>query len=372
VEFKENGHEVTIIAPALNGQKAGIYQEGNINVLRVKVFESNNVSSVIKKGLALSLMPYQYMLAYQKFLKNTKFDLILMPTPPITLIDFALFVKKKNVSTKLYLILRDIHPHSSRSIGMCNNPIMYNFLYVKAQKAYKKSDYIGCMSPGNIEYVAGIAPNIDKKKIVLLPNWQKFEEYTDPDVSIREKYGLKDKFVAIFGGTIGVGQEIENIITLAEHYKSDENIVFLVVGKGIRKQLLVDKAKQLNLQNIVFVDFLPRNDYNNLLKSVDLGIISLDHRYTVPTCPSKVIGYMATKIPVIAMINKGSDYGQYYISHCGLWSEDLNNQKMFENFDDLYNNKEKRKEFEKTGYDFYVENLTSNIAYNNIIKQVEK
>jgi len=295
-----------------------------------------------------------------------------MPTPPITLIDFAKYVKKKT-SGKLYLILRDIHPQSSRSIGMCDNELIYKFLDIKAQRAYKEADYIGCMSQGNIEFVSKIAPKINKDKIVLLPNWQKYEPYTRPMDGIREKYGLKDKFVAIFGGTIGVGQELDNIITLAQYYEKDNNIVFLIVGKGIRKQTLIDKVNKFNLKNVKFVDFLPRNEYNDLLKSVDLGIISLDHRYKVPTCPSKIIGYMAMKIPIIAMINKGSDYGQTYIKepNCGLWSEDLDNAKMIANFDFFYNNRDKAMEMGESGYNYFMNNFTSEHAYKYIMQSLK-
>lgn len=371
IEFKNSGHNITIVTPALPNQLTGLGKEGGMSVLRVESMNSDGVSSVLKKGIALTLMPYMFKRAFKKYLGKQSYDLILMPTPPITLIDFASYVKKKT-KAKLYLILRDIHPHSSRSIGMCNNEVMYKFLYSKAQKAYKESDYIGCMSPANIDFVLSIAPNIEKNKVVLLPNWVKKEEYISPDSSIREKYGLRDKFFAIFGGTIGVGQAIWNIITLAEKYKNNPTIVFVVVGKGIRKQKLVDEAKIKGLDNIRFVDYLPREDYNDLLKSADIGIISLDERYKVPTSPSKIIGYMSMKIPVIAMINKGSDYGYYYIDKagCGLWSEGLDKEKMFQDFDKLYQDKEMRIRMGNLGYKYFMDNLTSAHACERILNQI--
>lgn len=372
MEFKEKGHKVTILAPSLENQSTQLYKEGGLDVLRVNVRKSEGVNSIIKKGIALSLMPFQYKRAYRQYLKGSSFDLIIMHTPPITLIDFANYVKKKT-NAKLYLILRDIHPHSLRSIGMCNNPLMYNFLFSKAQKAYKTSDYIGCMSPANIDFTYSISPNIDKKKVVLLPNWQIYEEFIPADVSIREKYGLENKFVSLFGGTIGAGQAVWNIIKLAKHYKNNSNIIFLVVGKGIRKQMLIDMAKEADLSNILFLDFLPRDEYNDLLKSADIGIISLDERYKVPTCPSKIIGYMAMKIPVLAMINKGSDYGQFYIdrSGVGLWSDGANDEQMYSNFDKLYKDKDLRNKMGESGYNYYINNLTSEHTYELIMSQLK-
>lgn len=371
IEFKNHGHDITIIAPALNSQNTGLYIENDITVLRVKAFKSDNVSSVLKKGIALSLLPLQYKIAFKKYLKKKDFHLVLMPTPPITLVDFAKYVKKKTKS-KFYLILRDIHPHSCKSIGTCTNPFIYKFLYGKAQKAYKYADYIGCMSKANVEFVKEIAPSIKKNKIVLLPNWQKHEPYITPNIDIRKKYGLENKFIAAFGGTIGVGQDLDSVVRLAEYYRENDSIAFLVVGKGIRKHILVDNVKVKKLNNVLILDFLPRNEYNDLLKSVDLGLISLDHNYKVPTCPSKIIGYMAMKVPVIAMVNKGSDYGQTYIKEpgCGLWSEDLDDKKMIENFEFFYNSKKDCKEYGEAGYNYYINHFTSENAYNNIMNSI--
>lgn len=122
------------------------------------------------------------------------------------------------------------------------------------------------------------------------------------------------------------------------------------------------------------MDYLPHNDYTDLLKTSDIGIISLHEKYRVPTCPSKIIGYMSMKVPVIAMINKESDYGEYYIdqSKCGFWSEGLNYEKFFRDFDKLYEDRTLRKMMGESGYNFFIANLTSKHAYNNIVSHIKE
>lgn len=371
-EFVRKGHNVTVIAPALKGQSTGVYCERGMRILRVRTLDTTVVASTIKKGIALALMPYFFKIAYKRALKKEKFDVIFMPTPPITFIDLVKYIKEKT-GAKFYLILRDIHPHSSRSIGMCNNQLMYNFLYNKAQKAYKEADFIGCMSPGNIDFVKSIAPKIDFDKIVLLPNWVNFNKYVEPNYDIRKKYNLENNIVVLFGGTIGVGQGVWNVVTLAEHYRQNKNVVFLVVGRGIRKQLLIDLAAKANLKNILFLDYMPRDEYQALLATADIGLISLDDRYKVPTCPSKVIGYMSQKIPVFAMINQGSDYGKFYIDepHCGFWCEVLKKDEMFASFDNLLTNRELRKQMGEKGFQYYTTNFTTEKIYDIIIEQLK-
>jgi glycosyltransferase involved in cell wall biosynthesis len=375
VEFKGKGHDVTIMA--LDDSKpTHLSCEAGINVLRVNTLNSqgNNIS-LLKKGLAYVLTPYSFRKAYKKYLKAEKFDLILYSAPPITLVDFVNYAKKQNPTAKAYLILRDIHPQSTRDLGLYTKVtlIVYWFFYYKAQKAYRVADYIGCMSQGNIDYIAKIAPKIDKKKIVLLPNWQKIQPYTPADNSVREKYGLQNKFVAIYGGNLAVAQGLENIVILAKHYKGNVNIVFLIVGKGIRKQFLLDEVENNNLTNVKFLDYMPREEYENVMKSADIGIISLNKKYAVPTCPSRVIGYMAMKLPVIAMINANSDYGQFYIENagCGFWTDDMANNQIFIDFEKLYKDLILRKQMGENGYKYCIKTLSSEKICDDITKQVK-
>jgi glycosyltransferase involved in cell wall biosynthesis len=282
---------------------------------------------------------------------------------------------KKRTGAKFYLILRDIHPQSYHSLGCFRKfPVVYWYFYLKAQKAYKRADYIGCMSPGNIDYVHSIARGIEKSKVVLLPNWQKCQTIAPANHSVREKYRLQDKFVAIYGGNLAIGQGVENIIALAKRYIDSKDIVFLVVGKGIRKQFMMDEEKRNNLTNLLFLDFMPREEYNHLLRSADVGIISLNGKYTVPTCPSRIIGYMAMKIPVIAIINKGSDYGQYYIDNtgCGFWTDDVNDAQFHAAFDLLRRDKDYRMRRGESGYEYYLNHLTPGHICSSILDQIHE
>ena len=391
-ELNKNGHEVTAVSGTLENQPEGLYDEGGIRVLRVPLKQMVGVKNFLKKGLAVVYMSYAYKKAYKKYLLNEKFDVVFMPTPPASLVDVANLIKKKS-GAKFYLILRDIHPESlKRDIipdyvlkrndvyEECKRPYSVNkfaywYMYKKSQKLYRDADYIGCMSPGNIEYIKSIAPRINPEKLLLLPNWYTEDPAINFDeMEIRQKYDLVGKYVAIYGGTIGTAQAVWNIAILAKHYKSDPNVVFLVVGRGVRKEMLQNMAKRDDLTNIRFLEFMPRHDYESILRMADVGLISLDEKYPVPTCPSKIIGYMAMKKPVVAMLNAGSDYGPFYMekSGCGLWSENLDHEKMFENFDKLYKNDQLRIQMGQSGYDYFKANLTTEKICSILTEQIEE
>ncbi len=367
--FSKHGHQVTIVAPAVEDQKTGLYIERGMRVLRVRALDSRIAKNQIIKGVIWTALPFLYKKAYLKYLKNDPFDIIFMPTPPITFINFAVYVKRKT-GAKLYVILRDIHPESMQSVGVYGNAIIYKFLKANAQKAYRIADYIGCMSPGNIEFVKKIASDTNHENIVLLPNWINLEEFANPNMEIRKKYGLDGKTVAVFGGTIGISQAVWNIIWLAEHFK---NVTFLIVGKGVEKEKMELSAKEKALDNMLFLNYIPRNEYTALLGSADIGLISLHERYKVPTCPSKIIGYMSQRIPVFAMINEGNDYGRYYIDkpNCGLWVNSTDKKLTFDKFSKIVSDKQLRQAMGDNGYNYYLKNLTTEHAYETIIKQTK-
>lgn len=390
-ELAKHNHNVTVIAPSIEDVPNGLHHEGEVRVLRIPLKQFRGNIPFYKKGFRILNMSRKYKSAYKKYFRHEHFDVLLMATPPVTLVDVAEVVKKYS-SAKMYLILRDIHPQCmNRKIvpqeildrtdvyDECKKPYSVNFfvekfLHYKAQKLYKISDFIGCMSPKNQSYFKTIAPYVDESRILLLPNWYRENTTIEKaDNGILDKYHLDGKFIAIFGGTIGPAQAVWNIASLAKHNLDKKDVVFLVVGRGWKKATLEKMAKDDGLTNMIFMEYMPREDYETLLRKADVGLVSIDEKYPVPTCPSKVIGYMALGKPVVAMFNDGNDYGEFYIdkSGCGLWSVGLNNEKMFANFDWLYNHPEERKAMGEAGYNYFKEHLTAKAVSDLLCEQLE-
>jgi len=369
--FRRQGHEITIIAPDVEHAHTFCNTERGMRVVRVASKKTQGVSNMYKKGLALATLPYYFKKGYKKFLVGEKFDWIVMPTPPITLSGFVRYVKQRT-GAKFYLILRDIHPQSVWSIGLLHNRIEYSLLDRKAKIGYQTADLIGCMSQGNIDFIHNQYPSMKMGERVLLYNWVVEPPKTEPDYTLRTRLGLDGKFVALFGGNLGRGQRIENIVYLAEHYLNTHDIVFLIIAKGVEKDRLQKIAKDKNLSNIWFFDFMPQTDYLNLTRSVDLGLVSINEKYRVPTCPSKAVSYMAAGVPVFAMINHGSDYGEI-IEKCGAgyWVVGSDKKRTIELFDKIYNDSILRKKMSGAGRKFYLKNCTVKAAYETMIQQME-
>lgn len=178
------------------------------------------------------------------------------------------------------------------------------------------------------------------------------------------------KYVAIFGGNIGEPQKIENIVNLARAYQYNSQIIFLVIGTGTKKKYLEQMAAHYDLGNLIIKDAVPRQDYQKLVCSADIGLISLSEKFTIPNIPSKTLSYFNAKIPVLAAIDANTDYGALLEkSGAGLWSITGDMERYKQNFDTLYNNYALRKQMGENGYNYLSKYLTVNTAYRTILTQ---
>lgn len=374
--FHKNGHDVYVVAPALDqNNRVSLTIEAGVKVLRVPTLKLFG-NGLIKKGISNILLPYQYKRALKKSGIDIDFDLIIIPTPPITLISVALWIKKR-CKGKLYLILRDIFPQNGVDLGlMSKNGLPYRYFRKLEIKLYKHSDYIGCMSAENVNYIKRHNPYLDFSKLNLLPNWEELvKEDKDSgkiEMELRKHYGLLNKTVALYGGNIGMPQQFENIIHLAESVQDLDDLMFLILGWGTEKEKMVELAKTKGLKNVLFLDSVTRIEFSNILRMGDIGLITLNKDFTIPNYPSKVNAYYKFKLPVLAAVDVHTDFGENQEKiGCGLWSVSGDTELFKNNLLKLYKDEELRRNMGEKGYEYMQKNLTPQIAYESILKQVQ-
>ncbi|PWL39144.1 glycosyltransferase WbuB [Flagellimonas aquimarina] len=372
-EFSKQGHDVLVVAPASKSNGYGFKKEGNVKVLRVSTLPLFRVGA-IRKGIANLLLPFQYKKAIKNHCDTLEYDLIILPTPPITLVTVASWLKKKS-SGKVYLVLRDIFPQNAVDLKMMKKEGFFHRYFRRQElKLYNISDAIGCMSKANTLYVKKHNPSVENKKLHLLPNWEKLPApVTEDEIkTIREKFGFTDKFVAIFGGNLGRPQKMENIVNLANSCKEYNDIYFLILGKGTEKENIRKLVSKFDLKNFKLMESLPKKEYIRILAAADIGLISLSDEFTIPNYPSKVLTYFGLKKPVLASLDLNTDFGQMLEeTNSGLWSEAGKVEDLKKNLLWFYNNKEEGIKMGENGYNHMKTNLTPEIAYQTIIKEID-
>lgn len=317
--FRDAGHSVYTISPyeKRTGLQTAYEEKNGIHMLHVRTGNVTGMVSLIEKGLAqLSIEPV-FIKAIKKYYSNVKFDLVMYSTPPITFCNAIEYVKRRD-NAKTYLLLKDIFPQNAVDIGMMSKSgikgHLYKFFRNKEKKLYGLSDYIGCMSPANVEYVKQNNPEIDNYRVEVCPNCI---EVVDKSIneeerrSIRKKYDIPlEKRVFVYGGNLGKPQGIDFLIECLHSQENSKDNYFLIVGDGTEYGKIEEFVKSSNQNNIRLMKRLPQEDYDTMVGACDVGMIFLDHRFTIPNFPSRVLSYMQAKIPVLACTDSNTDIGK--------------------------------------------------------------
>ena len=154
-KFRDEGHQVYIVTAAERrlGQETSLVDSHGVKILNVKTLNVQK-TNIVEKGVGTLLIERQFKSAIKKYLGKISFDLITYSTPPITFTNVVKYLKRKNPKAVSYLQLKDIFPQNAVDIGMFGDKSIFNWYFRKKENAlYKASDFIGCMSPANVEFV---------------------------------------------------------------------------------------------------------------------------------------------------------------------------------------------------------------------------
>ena len=295
-------------------------EKGSVHILGVRTLNLQKTST-IEKGLGQVSVEMLYKNAIKKYLPDVSFDLILYSTPPITFPNVIAYLKKRNPQAKTYLLLKDIFPQNAVDLGMMSKTGVKGFLYKffrnKEKKLYRLSDYIGCMSPANVEYLLKHNPEISADRVEVAPNSVELSVQSLESVDklkVREKYGLPvDKPIFIYGGNLGKPQGIPFLIKCLEANCTREDCYFVVIGTGTelpRLKAWYDNHNDNHNLNVTVMDGLPKKEYDELVKACDVGLIFLDYRFSIPNYPSRLLSYLENKMPVLCATDPNTDIGR--------------------------------------------------------------
>ncbi len=401
-KFRDEGHNVYIVTAVERRQGKGtsMVESNGVKILNVKTLNVQK-TNIVEKGVGTLLIEKQFKSAILKYLGDVKFDLITYSTPPITFTNVVKYLKQKNPLALSYLQLKDIFPQNAVDMGMLNSSgfkvqgsrfiidwakfFLYKYFRRKEKALYDASDYIGCMSPANVAFLLKHNPSIDAKCVEVAPN--SIELRKDDDVLndigqlnaariyIRKKYNLPlDKPMFIYGGNLGKPQGIDYLVKCLDANKRRTDCFFVVVGSGTEYSRLEAWMSDVRcLKEDVCVKVmkgLPKEDYDMLVRSCDVGLIFLDHRFTIPNYPSRLLSYLENKMPVLCATDVNTDIGKIAEENgYGYWCESVKTEDFTALVDKILVSD--RKVMGEKGYVFLKDNYLVDHTYNAIVNHVK-
>lgn len=360
------------------GLPTELKEQDGVHILGVKTLNLQKTNA-IEKGVGQVLVESQYKAAIKKYLSDVKFDLVLYSTPPITFPKVIAYLKRQNPQAMTYLLLKDIFPQNAVDLGMMSTSgvkgLLYRFFLRKEKKLYALSDYIGCMSPANVNYVIRHNPEVAPSKVEVAPNSVELCHTDNTDSTdynaVRNRYGLPiDKPVFIYGGNLGKPQGIPFLMKCLEANAKRTDCHFVVIGTGTELPKLKAWYDSFNLNNkvnVTVMEGLPKAEYDELVRACDVGLIFLDHRFTIPNFPSRLLSYLENKMPVLCATDPNTDMGRIAEENgFGFWCESNSVDAFTAILDKMI--AANRQAMGENGYQFLKNNYLVEHTYNAIMR----
>lgn len=379
-KFRSEGWGVYVVTPHERslGEPTGLVEKDGVHILGVKTLNLQKTST-LEKGIGQVLVEGQYKRAIRRYYPEIKYDLILYSTPPITFPKVIAYLKKHNPQAKSYLLLKDIFPQNAVDLGMLTKAgvkgMLYNYFRRKEKTLYALSDHIGCMSPANVAYVLKHNPEISSDRVEVAPNSVELNDNLKPDSgldkkAIREKYGLPvDKPVFIYGGNLGMPQGIPFLIECLEANADREDCHFVVIGTGTELPRLKAWYDYKHPGSVTVMNGLPKEEYDRFVRVCDVGLIFLDHRFTIPNYPSRLLSYLENKMPVLCATDPNTDIGSIAEKNgYGYWCESDSVSGFTAVLDKMIH--ADRASMGERGYGFLCENYLVNNTFESIVCHV--
>jgi colanic acid biosynthesis glycosyl transferase WcaI len=367
----ERGHETEVITTIprlpdnLKYKKRFCIKESN-NGFRIKRYWTNMTSTPIGRFIAWNI--YTLWTIFNVF-NIRKGDVLFLRLPPLQL-GLTGFMAQRIKGAKVLLSVQDIHPDLAIESGILRNPLAMRLAKALEKWVYKKSEEIVVISEGFKENL--LNKDVNPQKLKVIPNWvdTDFLSPLPKDNPVAQEFSLADKFVVMYSGTITLSSylTLERILEAATRLKNDRDIIFAIVGEGMKKQSLEEKADQLGLKNVRFLPFQPYEDLPYLLASSDVLLVPLDKEKSDLSVPSKLYNFMAAGRPILGLADDSSEVARIISeTNCGMSVNPEDVKGIAETIQSLKNSKSRCAELGAYGRKHAVENF----AKNKVLKMYE-
>lgn len=354
------GAEVSVLTAMPNYPKTEVYdgyqgktylkeQDGNLTIHRSWIYVSKSKGVVPR---LLNYFSFVFTALWIGLFKIKKHNVIICESPPLFLGITAMLLKLFKGS-KLVFNVSDLWPESAEKLNIINNKFLLGISYKLEKLIYKQSNLVSGQTQGIISNINQRFPGvpthlirngIDTKQFNIRGNGQSF----------RAKHQIpEDAFVVAYAGIIGHAQGLEIITEAAKQLLQEKNIVFMMVGDGPVKNDLLKIAQQHQLNNITFVNSVPRKEMPDVIDACDCYVTPLrKNDLFLGAIPSKIFEPLYFSKPVLLGVD--GEAKQLFVEEgkCALYFEPENANELVASIKKIFQDKALYKVLGENGHHY--------------------
>ncbi|MCU7745546.1 glycosyltransferase family 4 protein [Priestia megaterium] len=375
---------IVCVVPSYTGKVADEYKKkmfykeeiNGVKVIRIRVpeFSKNNKLSRVKNILSY------FIGAVIATFKVGKMDYVYsISQPPI--LGGLLGVWGKWMKRAKYIYnIQDFNPEQTMAVGYSKNKLVLKAMMMFDKFSCRQADKVIVVGRDMVETLKGRFKRGKVPNHTFINNWIDEKEIYplsadhEKVVAFKEKYGLKNKFIIMYSGNLGLYYDLENLMNVIEKFKDRDDVVFAFIGEGTIRERLVQYKEKNNLQNVRFIPYQDKADLIYSLNAGDVHWCLNAKGIKGVSVPSKLYGIIAAGKPILGALEKGSE-ARLIIeeTQCGYVTEP-GNYKMVEKLIQRYLDEKETsivRDMSQSGRAYLVENLTKNVSINKYIKEVK-
>jgi len=311
--WAEAGHDVTVLAGTVHyatGRKDPAYKgrfvvretaPGGVRVLRCHVSEAYNVSFV---GRAWAYASFTLSSLWAGLTAAPRPDVILATSPPLT-VGLTAWLLRLLTGVAYVFEVRDLWPESAIDSGVLRHPLMKAVGYALERLSYRGASWVNALTPA-FEEVLATRKRVPRARLSMIPNGADLDLLAPgPKANrVRSRLGLEGRFVVTYVGAHGRANRLMQLVEAAERLRADPDVVLLLIGDGMEKPRLRDEVRRRGLENVRFVDSVPKCAIGDYINASDVCTAVLQANDTFKTVyPNKLFDYMTCARPILLGID---------------------------------------------------------------------
>lgn len=298
----ERGHDVTVVSgetgymqrnmPTLPWYRRIVRREcdGKVSVVRTYTYSELHRSYL---GRLLSFISFSLSCPLG-LLSIAKQDVVLASSPPIfPMFPAWLICKLRRIP--FVLEVRDLWPASAVQMGILKNRQLIGIMSWMERLLYNQSEKIVALTEGIRDDIC--SRGWSKNKVELVTCGVDFDKLYPDTLGaefVRNKFGWQNKKVILYFGALGEANNLTVTLRAAQRLQPREDIVFVLIGDGMKRGEIQKQIIDLGLKNLVVLPPVPKDDARLYINAADVCLVTLrDIPLFDGAIPTKLIDYMA-------------------------------------------------------------------------------
>jgi len=309
-------------------------------------FPKLNLFGRVTNQLTFTVSAFFYLLFHR-----SKQPILVLTNPPFLAVTCGILKLLKICGPYIYLVF-DVYPDTAVRLGVLKENGLLPRLWEQLNKfVFKYASAIVVIGRCMEEIITKKMKRCDLSingKMHHISIWcddKLISSAPSTENPLKRKWNLEGKFVIGYFGNMGRFHDMETIVSAAEILKDNEDICFLFVGEGHKKQATMEYVARHNLQNCRFHTYVDREDLAHLMHLADVGIVSLLEGQEGLSVPSKAFGLMAAGVPIVAVMSVKSEVARIIREeNCGILVKSGEKKTLANSILQLYNDSNQLKQ----------------------------